>query len=510
MRRRWSRRRRPRVLAVGLTPVLIGLCVRSAPTLSSATPGAPCVCITTCSAMCTAGSVCLVMTATGWPRPSMLPLRPLIIGLIPWSGPSGPVGPTRWSSWSAATATATSARPPPSSSSTATCSTVTCWLGRYRPAGTSAQTVIEAAARPAPRCLALRGGPGGGSTRSGVVITSLGPSVRPPPPAWPVMPSSSGPTSARTVRPSMWAGPAARSAPPSVGRWLWCTGVAGSRVVRWPFTGASSTTSWLGTSAGAPTSTTPCRCAGGITTSSTNNAGPSPAGVTAGAGTPHPTTPAEPTAATRSTTPLPPGAPGLRPAPRPTRTADTGGPAPARPPTRTARALDQSEPRIPRPSIDAAPADRRPRLHDRAGTRGGRRGRAGVRWRDDRGRVGVGVGRRDDRGRVGVRVGRRNDRRRVGVRVRWRHHRVGVRGGARQRRGSSGGRGSGVGHPCSVAHFGGIRMPPSTRMTSAFMYGLVMSSTTMNASSSDEPNRLGNSTLWPRWALKASDCSPSP
>ncbi|GIT46574.1 MAG: hypothetical protein Ct9H300mP12_11590 [Acidimicrobiales bacterium] len=46
-------------------------------------------------------------------------------------------------------------------------------------------------------------------------------------------------------------------------------------------------------------------------------------------------------------------------------------------------------------------------------------------------------------------------------------------------------------------------MPPSTRMTSAFIYGLVMSSMTMKASSSPDPRRLGYRTDWPRWALKS-------
>ena len=59
-------------------------------------------------------------------------------------------------------------------------------------------------------------------------------------------------------------------------------------------------------------------------------------------------------------------------------------------------------------------------------------------------------------------------------------------------------------------YFGGIRMPPSTRTTSPFMYGLVIRSVTMNASSSAEPSRFGNSTDWPRWDLNASDASPSP
>ena len=60
------------------------------------------------------------------------------------------------------------------------------------------------------------------------------------------------------------------------------------------------------------------------------------------------------------------------------------------------------------------------------------------------------------------------------------------------------------------SYLGGIRMPPSTRITSPFMYGLVMSSITMKANSSPDPSRLGNRTDWPRWALKASACSPLP
>ncbi len=50
-------------------------------------------------------------------------------------------------------------------------------------------------------------------------------------------------------------------------------------------------------------------------------------------------------------------------------------------------------------------------------------------------------------------------------------------------------------------YLGGILMPPSTRMVSPFIYGLVMHSMTMNANSSPWPRRFGNSTLWPRWAL---------
>ena len=48
------------------------------------------------------------------------------------------------------------------------------------------------------------------------------------------------------------------------------------------------------------------------------------------------------------------------------------------------------------------------------------------------------------------------------------------------------------------AYLGGIRMPPSTRMTSPFMYGLVSKSMTIKASSSEEPSRFGNNTDWPR------------
>ena len=59
-------------------------------------------------------------------------------------------------------------------------------------------------------------------------------------------------------------------------------------------------------------------------------------------------------------------------------------------------------------------------------------------------------------------------------------------------------------------HFGGIRIPPSTRMTSAFMYGLVRTSMTMKASSSADPSRLGKITDRPSFALNASACSPSP
>ena len=66
------------------------------------------------------------------------------------------------------------------------------------------------------------------------------------------------------------------------------------------------------------------------------------------------------------------------------------------------------------------------------------------------------------------------------------------------------------GDPRNRAYFGGMRMPPSTRIVSAFMYGLVIRSITMNASSSELPSRLGNKTDWPRWALNWSDCSPEP
>ena len=57
----------------------------------------------------------------------------------------------------------------------------------------------------------------------------------------------------------------------------------------------------------------------------------------------------------------------------------------------------------------------------------------------------------------------------------------------------------------SSAHFGGILIPPSTRTTSAFMYELVTSSTTIEANSSGLPRRCGNSTHSPSFALKASD-----
>lgn len=66
------------------------------------------------------------------------------------------------------------------------------------------------------------------------------------------------------------------------------------------------------------------------------------------------------------------------------------------------------------------------------------------------------------------------------------------------------------GDPRNRVYFGGMRMPPSTRIVSAFMYGLVIRSITMNASSSELPSRLGNKTDWPRWALNWSDCSPEP
>ena len=59
-------------------------------------------------------------------------------------------------------------------------------------------------------------------------------------------------------------------------------------------------------------------------------------------------------------------------------------------------------------------------------------------------------------------------------------------------------------------YFGGILMPPSTRTTEPFMYGLVRHSTTMLASSSGSPSRLGNSTDSPSLALNASASSPSP
>ena len=60
------------------------------------------------------------------------------------------------------------------------------------------------------------------------------------------------------------------------------------------------------------------------------------------------------------------------------------------------------------------------------------------------------------------------------------------------------------------AYLGGILMPPSTRTTSAFMYELVISSITIDASSSGLPRRCGNSTDSPSFALNASDASPSP
>ena len=63
--------------------------------------------------------------------------------------------------------------------------------------------------------------------------------------------------------------------------------------------------------------------------------------------------------------------------------------------------------------------------------------------------------------------------------------------------------------PCG-GHLGGIRIPPSTRTVSPFMYELRMHSSTMLASSSGTPSRLGNSTLSPSLALNVSACSPSP
>ena len=58
--------------------------------------------------------------------------------------------------------------------------------------------------------------------------------------------------------------------------------------------------------------------------------------------------------------------------------------------------------------------------------------------------------------------------------------------------------------------FGGIRMPPSTRMVSAFIYELPMSSPTIDPSSLAWPSRCGNKTSLPSAALKASDASPVP
>ena len=46
-----------------------------------------------------------------------------------------------------------------------------------------------------------------------------------------------------------------------------------------------------------------------------------------------------------------------------------------------------------------------------------------------------------------------------------------------------------------VAYFGGILIPPSTRTTSPFMYGLRTHSTTIEASSAGWPSRFGKSTL---------------
>src|SRR5690606_24249716 len=59
-------------------------------------------------------------------------------------------------------------------------------------------------------------------------------------------------------------------------------------------------------------------------------------------------------------------------------------------------------------------------------------------------------------------------------------------------------------------HFGGIRMAPSTRTVSPFMYELVTHSRTMLASSSGWPRRLGKLTDWPSLALNSSAASPSP
>ena len=64
--------------------------------------------------------------------------------------------------------------------------------------------------------------------------------------------------------------------------------------------------------------------------------------------------------------------------------------------------------------------------------------------------------------------------------------------------------------PSRWDYFGGRRAPPSTRITSAFMYGLVINSTTIDANSSPCPSRLGNSTDSPNLALNASDASPVP
>ena len=59
-------------------------------------------------------------------------------------------------------------------------------------------------------------------------------------------------------------------------------------------------------------------------------------------------------------------------------------------------------------------------------------------------------------------------------------------------------------------YFGGMRMPPSTRIVSALRYELVTHSTTTDASSSGRPRRCGNSTPFCRFALNWSDASPEP
>ena len=56
-------------------------------------------------------------------------------------------------------------------------------------------------------------------------------------------------------------------------------------------------------------------------------------------------------------------------------------------------------------------------------------------------------------------------------------------------------------------YLGGIRMPPSTRTISAFMYELTTSSTTIDASSAGTPRRRGNRTFLPRLALNSLECS---
>jgi hypothetical protein len=46
-----------------------------------------------------------------------------------------------------------------------------------------------------------------------------------------------------------------------------------------------------------------------------------------------------------------------------------------------------------------------------------------------------------------------------------------------------------------INYFGGILMPPSTRIVSAFMYEFVMHSTAIEASSAGTPRRFGKSTF---------------